>query len=382
VNAFAVYPANHAQAVPHELAVPREFDRRTLQTRLLVVLGLALAAVAILTLLPGLTGLRARLSEAKLSWLVLGIGLKMLSGLGFVAIFRIVFARALPWRRSFQIGASELGANALLPTGGAGGLALGAWALRRDGMAASDVARRTVAFFLLTSVANVLALALIGLGLATRVLPGETNPALTVVPAGVAILAVVGALLAGRLAGHLQRRLERRGAASSGKAALPLKLSAAMADGVKDALALLREGNPLLLAGMVAYLFFDLLLLWATFRAFGAAPPLAIIWVAYLIGELGGLLPVPGGIGGVDAGLIGTLVLYNVPITHATSAVLAYRAISLWVPALLAAPAFVSLRRALGSGSSATPSSSRPVDGCRSAIGDGWPGRQIATSSS
>jgi uncharacterized protein (TIRG00374 family) len=382
VHVVAAYPSQPPQVAPRELAVPRELAGRTLRTRLVVVVGLAVAAVAIVTLLPGLAGLRTRLAEAQPSWLALGIGLKMLSGLGFIAIFRVVFARALPWRRSFQIGVSELGANALLPTGGAGGLALGAWALRRGGMAASDVARRTVAFFLLTSVANVLALALIGLGLATRVLPGETNPALTLVPAGVAILAIVGALLAGRLARHLQRHLERRGGSSSGKAALPLKLSAAMADGVKDALALLRGGNALLVAGMVAYLFFDLLLLWATFRAFGAAPPLAIVWMAYLIGELGGLLPVPGGIGGVDAGLIGTLVLYNVPITHATSAVLAYRAIALWVPALLAAPAFLSLRRALASGCSDTPSSARPPDGCRSPISDGWPRRQIATSTS
>jgi hypothetical protein len=67
--------------------------------------------------------------------------------------------------------------------------------------------------------------------------------------------------------------------------------------------------------------------------------------MAYLIGELGGLIPVPGGIGGVDAGLVGTFVLYNVPITVAASAVLAYRAIALWVPAILGSAAFVSLRR-------------------------------------
>ena len=98
---------------------------------------------------------------------------------------------------------------------------------------------------------------------------------------------------------------------------------------------------------MIAYLLFDVMILWATFRAFGAAPPLAILWIAYLIGELGGLIPVPGGIGGVDAGLVGTLVLYNVPITSAASAVLAYRAIALWVPAVLGAAAFFSLRRTL-----------------------------------
>jgi uncharacterized protein (TIRG00374 family) len=351
VNAVAVYPSHPSQAAPNEPPVPRELGRRTVQRRLVVVLALVLAAVAIVTLLPGLAGLRTRLAGAKPSWLALGVGLKMLSGIGFVAIFRVVFARALPWRRSFQIGVSELGANALLPTGGAGGLALGAWALRRAGMAPTDVARRTVAFFLVTSVANVVALVLVGLGLATHVLPGDASLALTLVPAAVATLAIAGAVLAGRLAGHLQRRLAPACGRPSGEGALPLKLSAAMADGTVDALALLRKGNALLIAGMIAYLFFDLLLLWATFRAFGASPPLAIVWIAYLIGELGGLVPVPGGIGGVDAGLIGTLVLYKVPITDATSAVLAYRAIALWVPALLAAPAFVSLRRALSSAS-------------------------------
>jgi uncharacterized membrane protein YbhN (UPF0104 family) len=74
---------------------------------------------------------------------------------------------------------------------------------------------------------------------------------------------------------------------------------------------------------------------------------LAIVWIGCLIGELSGVIPIPGRIGGVDAGLVGTLALYNVPITHAASAVLAYRPIALWVPPLLAAPAFVALRRTL-----------------------------------
>ena len=121
----------------------------------------------------------------------------------------------------------------------------------------------------------------------------------------------------------------------------------AIARGVDEAVALLREANAWLIVGIVAYLAFDVMVLWATFRAFGAAPPLAIVWIAYLIGELGGLIPVPGGIGGVDAGLVGTLFLYNVPLTVATSAVLAYRAIALWVPAVLGTGAFVALRRTL-----------------------------------
>jgi uncharacterized protein (TIRG00374 family) len=121
----------------------------------------------------------------------------------------------------------------------------------------------------------------------------------------------------------------------------------AVADGVNEVVKLLREGNAFLLAGILAYLLFDMLIVWATFRAFGSAPPLAIIFMAYLIGELGGLIPVPGGIGGIDAGLVGTFVLYNVSITSAASAVLAYRAIALWVPAVLGSGAFVLLRRTL-----------------------------------
>ena len=99
--------------------------------------------------------------------------------------------------------------------------------------------------------------------------------------------------------------------------------------------------------GLIGYLVFDVMVLWATFHAFSVVPPLAIIWMGYLIGELGGLIPIPGGIGGVDLGLVGMLVLYHVSVGAATAAVLAYRAIALWVPAVVGAIAFVLLRRRL-----------------------------------
>jgi uncharacterized membrane protein YbhN (UPF0104 family) len=333
---------------PDELQVPAELSRRKVRKQLLFLTGVVLAVVAVVTLLPGLEGLRTRLSHADPMWIVLGAGLKVLSGLGYVAIFRMVFCRRMSWRVSYQIGMSELGANALLPTGGAGGLALGAWALKRGGMPTAEIARRTAAFFMLTSVANVAGVVLIGVGLAARVLPGDTNMALTLLPAAIAAAAIVGSLLAGRTSAGLHRRLDRNEASgSSRRSTLALKTLVAIADGPGEAVALLREGNAWLIGGILAYLVFDVMILWATFRAFGAAPPLAILGMAYLIGELGGLIPVPGGIGGVDAGLVGTFVLYNVPITAAASAVLAYRAIALWVPAVLGSAAFVSLRRTL-----------------------------------
>jgi uncharacterized protein (TIRG00374 family) len=331
-----------------DLDVPEELSRRRLRTRLALLAVLILAVVAVVTLLPGLESLRTRLSHARPGWLALGVGFKVLSGLGYVAAFRMIFCRRMSWRVSYQVGMSELGANALFPTGGAGGLALGAWALKRGGMSAAEIAKRTVAFFLLTSVPNVLGVIIVGVGLALGVLPGESNLLLTLVPALIAASSVVGALLAGRAAASLHARLKRSEAAqSSARTRALLKTLVAVADGVGEAVALLREANAWLIAGLVAYLVFDLLLLWATFHAFGHSPPLAIVWIAYLIGELGGLIPVPGGIGGIDAGLVGTFVLYGVSITSAASAVLAYRAIALWVPALLGAAAFVVLRRTL-----------------------------------
>jgi uncharacterized protein (TIRG00374 family) len=95
---------------------------------------------------------------------------------------------------------------------------------------------------------------------------------------------------------------------------------------------------------LVGFLVFDQLTFWASFRAVGGSPELALIWMAYLIGQLGNWLPVPGGIGGVELGLVGALVLYGLPALTATAAVLLYRVIELWIPAVLGLAAFVQLR--------------------------------------
>jgi uncharacterized protein (TIRG00374 family) len=331
-------------ALVGELELPEELSSRKLRTQLLLLAAILLAGVAIVTLLPGLAALRTRLSHAQPGWIIGGAALKVLSSLGYVVVFRVVFGPRMSRRVSYQIGMSEIGANAVVPTGGAGGLALGAWALNRGGMPTAEIARRTVAFFLLTSVANVVGVVLIGAALGLRVLAGEKDPALTLLPATLAALAIAGSLLAGRCAARLHRRMQHTDEPVP-RETLVLRSLVAVADGVNDAVALLRDHDAWLLGGILAYLVFDILILWATFHAFGAAPPLAILALAYLIGELGGLIPIPGGIGGVDAGLVGTLVLYNVPITAATSAVLAYHAIALWVPAILGSAAFLSLRR-------------------------------------
>jgi uncharacterized protein (TIRG00374 family) len=297
--------------------------------------------VAVITLVPGLAGLRSRFAHADPAWLLVGCLLKVLSGLSYVAAFRAVFCPRMRWRLSAEIGLSELGANAVVPTGGVGGLALGVWALRRAGMDTDHIARRTVAFFFLTSVPNVVGVIILGLAMAVGLVEGPTTLALTLVPALIASGAIFLTLAGGRWAARAERR-EGDSTRAQGRLSAVLR---ALSGGVDEALALLRRHDPWLVVGLVGYLGFDVMILWSTFHAFGGSPSLSVIWIGYLIGELGGLLPVPGGIGGVDLGLVGTLVLYEVPVGAATAAVLGYRAIALWVPAVLGSIAFVMLRR-------------------------------------
>ncbi|MCW2988675.1 MAG: flippase-like protein, partial [Solirubrobacterales bacterium] len=114
-----------------------------------------------------------------------------------------------------------------------------------------------------------------------------------------------------------------------------------------DAAGLLRAPQPYAVLGAIGYMALDVAALAAAFAAFGTTPPFAAFVFAYVIGQLGGLIPLPGGIGGIDGGLIGALTLYGSPLSQATAAVLAYRVVQLGIPALLGSVAFVQLRRTL-----------------------------------
>ena len=142
--------------MPDELD-PRRLVRRTLQIiAVLVVVGLALL------LAPGLGEVRHLVTEARPGWVALGIAFEALSCVSYVLMFRPVFCQAMPWRTSWEIGLSELGMGSIVPASGAGGLALGAWILREGGMPAEQIARRSVAFFLIKSSVNFVAVAVLG----------------------------------------------------------------------------------------------------------------------------------------------------------------------------------------------------------------------------
>ena len=120
-----------------------------------------------------------------------------------------------------------------------------------------------------------------------------------------------------------------------------------LAGGLTEASRLVRERDLGVLLGSLGYWLFDNAVLWATFHAVGASPPVTVILMGYLIGQLGGALPIPGGVGGIDLGLVGMLVVYGAPASAAVAAVLAYRVILFWLPLLGGAVALWSLRRAL-----------------------------------
>lgn len=332
-------PTDEPAPLPSSVSAAR-IKRAAIRLSALLVL-----AIVIVTLLPGLGSLRDRFADARPIWVVIGCGLELLSMLSYVLAFRYVFCKRMTWGTSYKIGMAEQGVDSLLPVGGAGGLAFGAWALRRGGMSGDLIARRTVAFFLLTSVPNVVTLVLVCLGVATGVLPGQANAVLTIVPAVVGVSAIVATLGLGRLSRQIEAKLHAQTKPS--RLARIAPALRATADGVDDAVQLLRHGGPLLLLGLVGYMAFDIMTLWASFRALGSTPELAIVWIGYLIGQLGNLIPVPGGIGGVELGLIGALVLYGLPAVISTAAVLLYRVIELWVPAVVGAIAFVQVRRLL-----------------------------------
>ncbi len=320
--------------------LPREFQSRALRRRgLQAIIALALL-IAFFLLAPGLGEVRDLLTGADPAWLALAALLEALSFGSYVLMFGPIFCAGLSWRRSWQIGGSELAMGSLVPASGAGGLALGAWVLHRGGMAGDRIARRSVAFFLIKSSVNFLAVALLGFTMALGVLGPELSLWLTAFPAAVAALALAGVVAIprlgpGRSPGADESRL-RRGIHAARRA---------LTEGTAEALQILRSRNRRVLVGAVGYWVFDNAVLWATFHAFGVSPPLTVVLMGYLIGQLGGLLPIPGGIGGIDGGLIGTLIVYGAPAAGTAAAVLAYRVILFWLPLVVGGIAFAALRR-------------------------------------
>jgi uncharacterized protein (TIRG00374 family) len=333
----------------HELLGIQYTNRQVLTALLFVSLSIAFLYVV----LPKLVGLQDtwnRIRQGDLWWFGLAAAFEVLSFLGYMALFRGVFVREasqISWRVSYQITMAGVAATRLLAAAGAGGIALTAWALRRSGMARRVVASRMVTFMVLLYGVYMATLVIGGLGLYLGLFPGPAPFAITVGPAifGAVVIALVLSLMA--LPHGLEARIGRWRTPESRGGRLARRVAAAptaLRTGVRDALGLIRSRDPLLL-GAVGWWAFDIAVLWACFHAFGAAPPQAVIVMAYFVGMLGNVLPLPGGIGGVDGGMIGAFTAFGVDVELSIVAVLSYRAFAFWLPTIPGAVAFFQLRR-------------------------------------
>ena len=295
---------------------------------------------ALLFSVPVLRSAGELITDANLAWVGIGIVLEVLSCLGYVVLFALVFGM-LSRRLISRLSLSELAVNSVVSVSGLAGIALGAWVLRSKGISTERIARRSVLIFVLTSAVNMAAVILIGVPMWLGLLPGSQDPLLTLLPAIAALATIAGTLA---LAAWARRTAARRHP-DRGRTWVAL---IAISGGVGDALRLIGERDPRLL-GAVGYWAFDNLVLYASLAAFGHAPSVWIVAMSYLVGMLGNSIPIPGGFLVVEGGLVGMLLLYGArPAPAVLAAVVVYRAISLWIPAVIGSLAFLSLRHEIG----------------------------------
>jgi len=336
-------------------AEPEEMPRVVLTRRRVVLFVVfVLAAVAFLYFfLPKLAGLQEtwnRIKEGDPAWLGVAAAFECLSFLGYVLLFRVVFVRGeskIDWRESYEITMAGVAATRLFAAGGAGGIALQAWALRQSGMEARIVACRLLAFNVLLYVVYMATLVIDGVGLRTGLLPGGRTFTVTVLPAILGAVVIGLFVLVALIPGGFERRARRWGERRGRVARLAARLAAApaaMASGTRTAVSLVRARDPQL-GGALMWWGFDIATLWACFHAFGGAPAVPVVVMAYFVGMIGNLLPLPGGVGGVEGGMIGVFAAFHVDGGLALVAVLAYRGFSFWLPTVPGVVAYLQLRR-------------------------------------
>jgi uncharacterized membrane protein YbhN (UPF0104 family) len=169
-------------------------------------------------------------------------------------------------------------------------------------------------------------------------LSGVSASRLTLLPRGnvLAVLLVAAGVLALVAVTPPTRRLLRRRVQPLVRRTVPQLLAAA--------------GDPRRLAtGVVGVLVLNggyVLALDASLRAVSASLALPALVVVYLAGStLGSAAPTPGGLGAVEAALVGGLTATGVPFASALAAVLVFRTATFWLPAPVGWGAFAALQR-------------------------------------
>jgi uncharacterized membrane protein YbhN (UPF0104 family) len=313
------------------------------------LLGYAALAFLVLKLIPGLKVALDSLQHVSWAWVLGAVLLEIVSELGFVTSWRSILDPedmldhdGRGPRMSARVAWTQLGGSTVMPGGSLASVGVGGWILHRLGMPTKRIAEREFNLSFLNTSIDALALIGFGLGLATGLLPGERKLALTLLPA---IIAGLGILAVRLLA--LRSSTHDRGPAKHPKLAAGL---ATLVDAVNDTDRLLfHRGGIKSVLGALVYLWFDVLVLWSAFLAIHAHPvaEFGVVVMAYIIGALGGSIPLPAGLGAVG-GIVGMLILYGVGRNAAVAAVVIYQAVGLLVPLVGGGIAYMLLRRSLG----------------------------------
>jgi uncharacterized protein (TIRG00374 family) len=338
-------------------------SRMLLGGRRLLAYGLVVVVilVALYLVLPKIAGLEdslRKIEDADPVWMAVALGLNLLSFAAYIALFRGVLGGAgasqvrerLDWRTSYQITLAGLAATRLFSAGGAGGIALTYWALRRAGMGGRQAASRMVAFLVLLYTMYLGALVVCGIFLRVGLFPGPSPVGMTIVPAGIAGAALIVLFLISLIPADFERVVARwaQGHRRVRLARRIASIPATIATGTRTALSLLRHPSSGLLAivGAAGFWAANIAVLWACFHAFGEDVPKAVLVQGFFVGMTANLLPFfPGGVGTVDAGMIAAFLAFGEPSSTVFVSVLAYRVIAFWLPIPPGIFAYLQLRR-------------------------------------
>jgi putative heme transporter len=333
-------------------------DRRKLITGALVVLVLVVGIYVVFPKLVGLDQAVKKLDDASLVWVLIAIAFNVAAFAAYVALFRGVLAgtrddilsRRLNLRASYQITMAGLAATRIFSAAGAGGIVLTYWALRKAGMERRRSACRMVAFLVLTYAVYTGALVIFGILLRTGVLPGNNPVGGTIVPAAVSGCLIALFALIALIPQDIERRIQRFAGGYRRTRYLTrlAKGPATLASGVRTAVAYVRHPSrgALAVVGAVGFWAANIGVLWASFEAFGGHVPFGVLVQGFFVGMAANLIPSPaGGVGSVDAGMIGAFVLFGIDESTVFPAVLTYRVIAFWLPVPPGIVAFFGLRK-------------------------------------
>jgi uncharacterized membrane protein YbhN (UPF0104 family) len=320
-----------------EEALEKTADSRTILVNGLIAAGLVVLAAAAVIWVPFLEPIRDRFANTQPVWVVLTFVLQLLSVLSFVVALRGAFDRRLGWRESFDVGVVEESANVFLPSGGSGGLALGAVILIRSGIPTAFAVSRSAVLFLVTSAVSGGALVLFGTLEAIGALPGDASLALSLIPAAIAALIIAAIIVVPRAVPQIDG--SRGGKIRHGAAAAQEWLREAVDTSVE----LVTSREMLLILGAIGYYGFDVASMGAAFEALGGgAPALGLFVLAYTIGHAGAIIPLPGS---AEGGLVGAFTLYGSALSLAAGGILLYRTFHAGVPFLLGALGLADMSR-------------------------------------